>query len=156
MQAGYQQPLASGTIWTLSFDPGNGSGTQTQTLGTGTYEFVVEGGSWIVRKKQVKIEIDNRDNSVDFHYVIGANSYTLRGGDSATHSGESNIALAFDDGSGKTETKSLAAGTYRVGVTDEGDRVDLFTGERAPSEVVHVKKPRSKAGESKIGSLFGR
>ncbi len=155
MQAGYQQPLASGTTWSISFDQGNGRGTQTQTLGNGTYEFAVEGDGWIIRKKQIQVEIDNRDNSIDFHYVIGASSHTVRAGESATHSGDSNITLGFDNGSGKTETKSLASGTYRVGVTDDGSQVDLFTGEKA-SQVVESNPKRSSGGPSKIGSLFGR
>lgn len=155
MQAGYQQPLASGTTWTVSFDPGNGFGSQSQTLGTGTYEFVVEGGAWALRKKQVQIEIDNRDNSIDFHYVIGSATHTVRAGESATHSGDSNIALAFDNGAGKTETKHLASGVYRPGLSDDGDRVDLFTGERSTPEDRMVEKRPAKSS-SKIGSLFGK
>lgn len=155
MQAGYQQPLASGTTWTVSFDPGNGSGSQSQTLGVGTYEFAVDGGAWVLRKKQIQIEIDNRDNAIDFNYVIGATTHTVRAGESATHSGDSTIALAFDNGAGKTETKHLASGTYRVGVTDDGERVELFTGERSAPEDRMVEK-RSPKSVSKIGSLFGR
>jgi hypothetical protein len=155
MQAGYQQPLASGTTWAISFDPGNGSGTQSQTLGTGIYEFTVESGAWVLRKKQIQIEIDNRENSIDFHYVIGAASHTVRAGESATHSGDSTIALAFDNGAGKSETKHLSSGTYRVGVTDDGERVDLFTGEQSTPEGSFVEKRHTKSA-SKIGALFGK
>lgn len=155
MQAGYQQPLAAGTTWSISFDQGNGRGTHTQTLGNGTYEFAVENDIWVLQKKQMQIEIDNRDNSIDFHYVIGASNHVVRAGESATHSGDSNITLAFDNGAGKTETKSLASGTYRVGVTDDGSQVDLFTGEKS-SQVVETPSKRASSGSSKIGSLFGR
>jgi len=145
MESEYRQPLPAGRNWTVAFDRGGSFGRARYGISEGTYKFTLTDEGWNLFKHTFDLTIDNSENPFDFLYVLDNKHQTVPAGQAQKHSSDYPPVVRFDDGQGKSKTKRVESGLYRVAVTPE-QTLDLYDGDAvAPPQITSAGTPTATA-----------
>ena len=148
MEPEYRQPLPGGRKWVVAFDRGGSFGQARYGISQGTYKFTLTDEGWNLFKHTFDVTIDNSDNPFDFLYVLDNKHQTVPGGQALQHSSDYPLVVRFDDAQGKTKTKRVESGLYKVAVTAE-QTLDLYDGDAvAPPEINSVASAAERTASS--------
>jgi len=135
MEPEFRQPLPGGRTWTVAFDKGGSFGQARYGISKGTYKFTLTDEGWNLFKHTFDVTIDNSENPFDFLFVLDNKNRTLPAGQTLQHSSDYPPVVRFDDAQGKTKTKRVESGLYKVAVTPE-QTLDLYDGDAvAPPQI---------------------
>lgn len=127
MGVGQTQKLSGKKARLITFDRGGNHGQAKYSLGEGTYVFRVTEKGWELKKQSFSVTLSNESNDNPFHYVVMGDQATIAAGDETNHRSEYPIVISFDRGDGgEPANKTLASGTYFVGLDADKKRYDLF------------------------------
>jgi hypothetical protein len=80
------------------------------------------------------VVLDNTANENDFHFVTDGQVRTIKAGETCSLSGKYPIVVSFDRGDGGEPCeKTCQSGTYRIGVNDKTQLLDLLADSAAPA-----------------------
>jgi hypothetical protein len=119
MEPEYRQTLPGGRTWVVAFDRGGSFGEAKYGISQGTYKFALTDEGWNLFKHSFDVTIDNRENPFDFFYVLDNKHQTVAAGQAQQYTSIYPLVVRFDDGQGKTKTKRVESGLYKVAVTQE-------------------------------------
>jgi hypothetical protein len=125
MEPEYRQALPGGRTWVVAFDRGGSFGQAKYGISEGTYKFALTDEGWNLFKHTFEATIDNTENPFDFLYVLDNKHQTVPAGQSQQHTSAYPLVVRFDDAQGKSKTKRVESGLYKVAVTQE-NTLDLY------------------------------
>jgi hypothetical protein len=127
IEPGYSQVLTNKPSWLVEFDRGESFGQAKYNIGPGTYTFTATQKGWELYDTTFTVVVDNGANENDFHFVTDGQACTVKAGESCTLTGKYAIVVSFDRGDGGEPCeKACQSGTYRVGVNDKTQLLDLL------------------------------
>lgn len=127
MQVGQSQKLSGSKSRIIAFDRGGSFGQAKYTLSEGAYIFAVTEKGWELKQQSFQVTLSNVGNTTAFHYVVMGKQESISAGGEKTHSSKYPIVVTFDRGDGgEPAAKTLASGTYTVGLDSDEKRYDLF------------------------------
>ncbi len=127
IEPGYSQVLTNKPSWLVEFDRGESFGQARYNLGPGTYTFTATEKGWELYDTTFTVVLDNRANENEFNFVTDGQVCTVKAGESCTLTGKYAIVVSFDRGDGGEPCeKTCQSGTYRIGVNDKTQLLDLL------------------------------